>query len=147
MILNERNVATLLYAPAHKKKKKIKQKRNQNKYPPLSIKENKNEKSTRDSRPSQPAMRSTTKLGTTIQSLSKLTLKFCKTTLPLALHLTPIMKKKEREKNLLNKNRCHTRPGPIPLISFHETKTENRASTYIHSFGEIHFSGPEKKNN
>merc|ERR1712080_56359 len=41
------------------------------------------------------------------QSLSKLTLKFCKTTLPLALHLTPIMKKQKRKGNNLLKQMSH----------------------------------------
>jgi len=70
-------------------------------------------------------------------------LKFCKTTLPLALHLTPILKIKKGKKSDEKETDITPVPGPIPLI----LSSKNCASTYIHSFGEIHFSCPEKKNN
>lgn len=126
-----------------KKKNRQNQKRNQNKPARPLNKERK--KSARDSRPSQPAMRSTTKLGKN-QSLSKLTLKFCKTTTPpLALHLTPIMKneKQEREKKSdMNKKQMSHLARPNSSDPFMK-----KPCVYLcnHSFGEIHFSGPEKK--
>jgi len=60
MILTKKNVATLLYCPPKKKEKKSSKSKEKINPPALSIKK---KKSARDSRPSQPAMRSTTKLG------------------------------------------------------------------------------------
>lgn len=62
MILNE--TLPRCSMPIARPQEEKNQKRNQNKPSPSIKEKRKKEKSARDSRPSQPAMRSTTKLGT-----------------------------------------------------------------------------------
>ena len=102
---------------------------------------NKKNKSARDSRPSQPTMRSTTKLGKKPISF-KIDFEILQNYPPSCPPPYTDTENKEREKNLIKKKTDVTPvPGPIPLI----LSSKNCASTYIHSFGEIHFSCPRKK--